>query len=116
LTGALVSGAFFTTLGTQPALGRTFNDADDKVGAPAVVVIGDGLWRRRFGGDPTVIGRSVLLDGQATEIIGVMPPEFRGAVLDAEIWNAIRISPADAPRGLIMLRAFGRLAPGVSFA
>ncbi len=116
LTGALVSGAFFTTLGTKPALGRTFNDADDQVGAPAVVVIGDGLWRRRFGRDPTVIGRSVPLDGQASEIIGVMPPEFRGAVLDAEIWNTIRISPTDAPRGLIMLRAFGRLAPGVSFA
>lgn len=116
LTGALVSGAFFATLGTKPALGRTFTDADDQVGAPAVVVIGDGLWRRRFGGDPTVVGRSVQLDGQATEIIGVMPTDFRGAVLDAEIWNTIRISPADAPRGLIMLRAVGRLAPGVSFA
>jgi putative ABC transport system permease protein len=115
LTGATVSGAFFTALGTAPAIGRTFAEADDRPGASPVVVIGDGLWRRRFGGDRSVVGRSVQLDGQPAEIIGVMPPDFRGAVLDAEIWNTMRINPADAPRGLIMLRAIGRLAPGVSF-
>lgn len=116
LTGATVSGAFFTALGTSPQLGRTFTNADDQPGAPQVVVIGGGLWQRRFGGDPSVIGRSIQLDGQSAQIIGVMPADFRGAVIDAEIWNTLRIDPADAPRGLIMLRAIGRLAPGVTLA
>jgi putative ABC transport system permease protein len=115
LTGAAVSGEFFDALGTKPVLGRTFTGADDQPGAPTVAVIGGGLWQRRFGGDPSVVGRTVQLDGQAAQIIGVMPPDFRGAVIDAEIWSTLRINPADAPRGLIMLRAIGRLAPGVSF-
>jgi putative ABC transport system permease protein len=114
LTGATVSGAFFTTLGTTPSLGRTFTDADDQPGAPPVAVIGDGLWHRRFGGQTSVIGQQVQLDGTSTEIIGVMPQGFRGAVIDAEIWNTIKIDAANAPRGIIMLRALGRLAPGVS--
>jgi putative ABC transport system permease protein len=115
LTGAAVSGAFFDALGAKPLLGRTFTAADDSPGAPAVVVIGGGLWQRRFGGDRSVIGRSVQLDGQAAQIVGVMPTDFRGAVIDAEIWSTLRIDPADAPRGIVLLRALGRLAPGVSF-
>lgn len=114
LAGAAVSGTYFSTLGAAPAHGRLLTADDDKPGAVPVVVLGNALWRRRFAGDPGVIGRTILLDGQQTEVVGVMPAAFRGAVIDADIWTAIRIDPANAPRGLVVLRALARLAPGVS--
>jgi predicted permease len=116
LTGAAVSAPYFSTLGVAPAYGRTFSADDDKPGAPTVVVLGNALWRRRFASDPHIVGSTVQLDGQPTQVIGVMPASFRGAVIDADIWSAIRIDPANAPRGIVMLRALARLAPGVSMA
>lgn len=115
LSGATVSGAYFATLGIAPEIGRTLTPDDDRPGASTVVVLSNRLWHRRFAADPAVVGRSIQLDGQSVEVVGVMPAPFRGAVVDAEIWNALRVDPANAPRGLIMLRALGRLAPGVSF-
>ncbi|HQX80601.1 MAG TPA: ABC transporter permease [Vicinamibacterales bacterium] len=115
LTGATVSGAYFSTLGIPPAWGRTFSADDDRYGAPTVVVLSHTLWQRRFAADPAIVGRSIQLDGQPVEVIGVMPASFRGAVVDAEIWNTMRVDTANAPRGIIMLRALARLAPGVSF-
>jgi putative ABC transport system permease protein len=114
LTGAAVSGSYFTTLGAPAAYGRVFSSDDDKPGATAVVVLGDTLWRRRFGADPNVIGTVIQLDGQQAEVIGVMPASFRGAVIDADIWSTLKIDPASAPRGIVVLRAFARLAPGKS--
>lgn len=115
LSGAAVSGAYFATLGIAPAIGRTLTPDDDRPGAATVVVLSNRLWQRRFAADPEIVGRSIQIDGQAVQVVGVMPASFRGAVVDAEIWNALRVDPANAPRGLIMLRALGRLAPGVSF-
>jgi len=114
LTGAAVSATYFSTLGVSPAYGRTLSADDDTPGATPVAVLSHALWRRRFASNPAVIGTSIQLDGQATEVIGVMPPTFVGAVVNAEIWSAIRIDPANAPRGLIMLRAIARLAPNLS--
>lgn len=116
LNGAAVSATYFATLGVTPAVGRTFTADDDKVGAPPVVVLSHALWQRRFAGNPGVIGQSMQLDGQQTEIVGVMPASFRGAVIDGEVWSTIKIDPANAPRGLIMLRAIARLAPDTSMA
>jgi putative ABC transport system permease protein len=64
-------------LGVRPALGRNFSAEEDRPGGASVVVLGHALWQRRFGGDPSVIGREVQVDGQAATVIGVMPPEFR---------------------------------------
>jgi putative ABC transport system permease protein len=114
LAGATVTGAYFSTLGVAPAYGRTFTDEDDRYGADTRVVLAYRLWQRRFAADPGIVGRTIQLDGQPAEIIGVMPESFRGAIVDADIWNTMRIDPASAPRGMVMLRAFGRLAPGVS--
>ncbi|MBP8274328.1 MAG: ABC transporter permease [Acidobacteria bacterium] len=116
LTGAAVSGPYFTTLGVPPLYGRVLTLDDDKVGAPPVVVISHALWRRRFAASPTAVGATIALDGAAAEIIGVMPETFRGAVVDAEIWGPIKIDPANAPRGLLMLRGIARLAPNVTLA
>ncbi|HEY6659826.1 MAG TPA: ABC transporter permease, partial [Pyrinomonadaceae bacterium] len=66
----------FDALGVRAALGRVFTAEEDKPGAPIVAVISDGLWRRRFGSDPGVVGRKIVLDGDQTTVLGVMPPGF----------------------------------------
>jgi predicted permease len=73
------SANFFDVLGVRPRLGRGFAPGEDRAGAPLVLVISDGLWRRRYGGDPRIVGRVVDLDGTRATIVGVLPPEFRFA-------------------------------------
>lgn len=80
VTGAIVTGNFFETLGVRAALGRVFSPADDETpGAHPVTVISHGIWQSRFGGEPDVIGRELVLNGQRFTVIGVVPPEFQGA-------------------------------------
>jgi len=114
LKGAAVSPAYFAALGVPAAHGRVLADADDQPNGAPVAVISDGLWKRRFHGDPAVVGGTIQLDGQATTVVGVMPPRFRPAIVDADIWSPIRIDPAAAPRGIVILRVLGRLKAGVS--
>ena len=83
-----VSAAFFETLGVTPLLGRGLRAADDVPNAPAIAVLNHGAWVRRFGADPKIVGTSIVLDGSAVEIVGVMPPRLdvpRGA----ELWVPI---------------------------
>lgn len=114
LVGAAVSHGYFAALRMPPLLGRSFTLSDDAPGAPPVVLISHGLWARRFGADTGILGRSLVLDGQPVSVIGVMPPGFQPPVVDAQIWTPLRIDPANAPRGLVMLRAVARLAHGTS--
>ena len=72
-----VTDGFLAILGVQPALGRSFSRKDDEPGSPQTVILTAGYWRSKFGGDPSAIGRRILLDGRAREIIGVMPDTFR---------------------------------------
>lgn len=116
LTGAAVSGAYFTTLGVAPEMGRALVADDDRPGIPTRVVLSHRLWERRFAADSGIVGQTIQLDGQAVEVIGVMPRTFQGAVIDAELWSALRIDPGNAPRGMIFLRTIARLAPNVSLA
>jgi len=123
--GALVSADFFAALGTRPALGRTFLPEEEQPGRDTVVVLGHGLWRRRFGGDPGVLGRRIVLDGVPHTVIGVLPADFRHPEPlylqeTTELWKPLALAPAGAaapiktPRGMRFLRALGRLAPGVT--
>jgi putative ABC transport system permease protein len=114
LRGAAVSEGYFTALGVPARLGRTFTADDDRTGGPPLAILSHGLWTRRFGGEPRVVGRTVRLDGQPTEIVGVMPASFRGAIVDAEIWSPLRINPAAAPRGMVTLRVLARLTTDAS--
>jgi predicted permease len=110
-----VTEAMFDLLGVPPQLGRTFRAADFADGAAPTVVISHALWQRRFGGTPDVIGRTIMLSGEAATIIGVMPPEFRFApfwITNAEMWTRLRIDPAN--RDMRALRVFGRLKDGVT--
>jgi predicted permease len=84
LKAAVVSDNLFDLLGARPALGRVFRRGEDESG-PRLAILGDGLWRRRFGADLAVIGRAVRLNGEPHEIVGVMPPSFRFPTA-AELW------------------------------
>ena len=77
VAGLLVSSGFFRALGFSPRLGRAFDARELQAGGPAVVILGDGLWRGRFGGDPGIIGRQVRVDGELHTVVGVLPAEFR---------------------------------------
>lgn len=116
LRGAAVSAGYFTALGVAPQAGRIFTVEDDRPNSPPVVIIADSLWARLFNRDRTLVGRTIPLDGQATTVIGVMPPRFQPPIIDAEIWSPVRIDPARAPRGIIVLRVLGKLKPDVSVA
>jgi putative ABC transport system permease protein len=120
---AFVTGGFYETLGLTPALGRLLTRADDVSGAPVVAVISHGYWARALGGDPGVVGRTLLLNGTPTEIVGVSPEGFGGANVGATADVTVpvaalpAIDPTDASllgRGNFWLRALARLRPGVS--
>jgi putative ABC transport system permease protein len=112
LEGALVSGNFFTLLGVTPLLGRTFLPEEDRPGGAPVVVISNGLWKRQFGADAGLIGRSILLDGAPATVIGVLPPE---ATLPhgADLWGAA-VPAVDSAHDLRIFKVLARLSPGVS--
>ena len=86
--GTLVSGNYFETLGTTPALGRLLRPGDDTgAGAGGVAVLGHGLWTRRFGSDPAVVGSTVAINGHPFTVVGIAPPGFQGTtLLEADLW------------------------------
>jgi len=86
-----VSAGYFGVLGVSPALGREFTREEDRPNGPAVAVLSHALWRSAFNGDPAVIGRSVLLRGESSVIVGVMPAQFRNG-LAADVWTPLRPS------------------------
>ena len=119
LTGLQVSPDLFGTLGVPAALGRTFVDGDDRPGQNQIVILSHGLWQRTFGGDPSIVGRSVPIDGTPYTVVGVMPPGFRFApfwVTRAELWVPLSLARRLTDRGGRSLRLFARLKDGVTLA
>jgi len=115
LRSFLISGDFFAVAGTPPALGRLATVADDRPSAPAVAVLSDGFWRRRFGASPGVIGTTVQLNGQTVTIIGVMPPAFALPDPRADLWMPMGLAPAVLnDRAGEWLSLIGRLQPDAS--
>lgn len=112
--GALVSSTLFSVLGIVPEQGRSFVEADNEPGAESVVILGHGLWGRRFGGDPGILNSTVLIDGEAHRVIGIMPTGFSLPVSDSELWTALEINPAEATTGSYQWFSVGRLRPGES--
>lgn len=117
ISGNAVTGRFFGALGVPAAVGRAFVNDDANPGMPDVAVLADSLWRRRFGGSREAIGKSIVLDGMAREIVGVMPAAF-DYPLGADVWVPLRFSPADltTQRGAHYLTVIGRLRPEVALS
>jgi predicted permease len=117
LTGMQVSSNYFHVLGVSAMLGRTFLPGEDQPGHDPVVVLGHGLWQRRFASDPGVIGKTVGLDGQKFMIAGVMPAAFRLVAFPNEMWTPLVFSPRDlspAVRQSHFVHIFARLKSGVA--
>ena len=112
---AAVSANMFDVLGTRALVGRTFAGGEDAWGAPHVAVVDESLWRRAFGADPALLGRSLTLDGEAYTVIGIVP-HGAGFPAEAEIFTPLTFDPAELPdmRGAHYLRVVGRLKPGVT--
>jgi predicted permease len=89
LSGYMISAGFFTTLGVQPVLGRAFRPDDDQLGAAPVVMLGGGLWRRKFGASPEVIGKTLTLNGASYQIVGVIPEGFTFYGHDRDVYTPI---------------------------
>ncbi|MEZ5318049.1 MAG: ABC transporter permease [Vicinamibacterales bacterium] len=113
-----VSAGYFEILGVRPALGRTFRaDEDEVAGRNPVVILGHGLWSRRFGADPGIIGRSLQVGGRAVDVVGVMPAGFTGLTDQADLWVPfVNASAAIDRRGTRWFNAIGRLRDGVTVA
>ncbi|MEQ9401395.1 MAG: ADOP family duplicated permease [Longimicrobiales bacterium] len=115
LPSLLVTGELFALLGAQPALGRSFVAEDALPGADPVVLLSDQVWRREFAADPGLVGRTVQLNGRATVVVGIMPPDFAFPDRSIEVWTPWRLDLANpnASRSLHFLRVVGRLGSQV---
>ena len=114
LVGEQVTSGYFDVLGVPVAIGRSFTEGDMIPNAPRVAILSDALWQRRFGAQRDVVGRTVTLGGDPHEIIGVMPPEFRPAVIPAaQLWRPRQLNTANPSRGAVVLRIVARLQNGL---
>jgi len=120
IDGQQVSAGYFRTLGVTPAIGRNFVPADDMFHGPKVVILGNGLWRRRFGGDSSIVGQQVRFDDESYTVIGVMPSTFENVLASsAEAWSPLQydtrnITSTETREWGHHLRMVGRLRADVS--
>lgn len=115
VAGTALSGGLLPMLGARPALGRLFTREENTLGGPDAVILSDRLWRRAFGADPDVIGRSVRLEDKPATIVGVMPADFYFPDRETELWVPMTLGPAwFEDRDNNFLRVVGRLRPGVT--
>ncbi|MFI5210483.1 MAG: ABC transporter permease, partial [Gemmatimonadales bacterium] len=113
--GRAVSQEFFTVLGVTSALGRTFTAEESAPGAAKVMVLSHGLWQRRFGGDSTIVGRTIAVAGGDVRVVGVMPASFQSMPLGQDqYWEPLGLDPADRERRGRYAMVIGRLRDGVS--
>ncbi|MFL5578191.1 MAG: ABC transporter permease [Gemmatimonadaceae bacterium] len=114
----LATASLFPLLGVQPALGRVYTAREDLPNGEPVVLLSDAFWRRRFGADRGVVGRTVTLNGKPRTVLGVMPPGFRveGRPAEPALWAPLRLDPAQDYRQSVgrYIFALGRLKPGVT--
>jgi putative ABC transport system permease protein len=113
-----VTEGWFDLLGIRPLSGRTFEAGEDQHGAPGRAVLSEALWRRRFGGDRNIIGRTIRLDGEPVEVIGIVDGA-RAYPTASDLWMTARFEPTeftDSERGARWLRVLARLKPGVTLA
>jgi putative ABC transport system permease protein len=113
LKGATISASLFPLLGVKPMLGRNFLDEEDRPDVSRVVIISHSLWQRRFGSDPNLIGKTVMIDGRNAPVVGIMPPGF-GFPERTEVWVPLAESATTANRGGRGLEGIARLKSSVT--
>jgi predicted permease len=113
LPAAAITASMFDVLRVPPALGRALRPEEQLPGAAPVAILSDRLWRRRFGSDPTIVGRTVRVDGVTREVVAVMPEGFAYPTPETDLWMQMELDPARAPLGAFGMHGLGRLAPGV---
>jgi putative ABC transport system permease protein len=112
-TGGTITPSLFPLLGIKPVLGRSFRDDEDRPSSPKVVMISEGLWKRRFGGDPSLVGRSLTLNGIDCTVVGIAPAAL-GLLSNGDLWIPMTIDPGREIRLNHVILAVGRLRPGVT--
>jgi len=112
ITGQSVTREFFSVVGVQPIFGRAFREEDERDKAN-VVMLGEDLWRSRFGGDPALVGRTIPLDGQPFLVVGIVPSRFQ-LFYRADLWTLYIVKRSPEQRRMHYLQVLGRLRPGVS--
>jgi predicted permease len=118
VSGVRVTASFFRVLGVSPFLGRGFTDDEEQTGRDRVVVLSYGLWSRRYGADPALVGRTIAMDGQAYTVVGVMPASFQFQFWSGErqLWVPPGWTAGDQDRGSHSFICLGRMTPGVELA
>lgn len=116
IQAVFMTASILPVLGVQPALGRGFTAKDDSPGSAETVILTDGYWRRRFGGDTAVLGRRIMIDARAHEVIGVMPSGFQLSDRKVSVLIPLRLDRSKAVIGNFSFRGIGRLKPGVTLA
>ncbi|HXW05438.1 MAG TPA: ABC transporter permease, partial [Vicinamibacterales bacterium] len=119
-----ITANFFTLLGVDPAFGRHFLPEEEAPGGPAVVILSHPLWKRRYGADPGVVGRTIRLDGRDHLVVGVMPERFRlllpaeaFLITDAQVWTPLQFDyRRTPPRNFTFFTVLARLRPDVTLA
>ncbi len=110
-----VTSEFFSVLAVQPALGRTFRAEEDQPNNVSVVLLSDGLWKRRFGSDPNIVGQQISVGAKPVTVIGVMPPGFDFPE-QSQIWTTSAVNPNEEPRDNRSFSAIARLRDGVELS
>jgi len=114
LTGGRATVQYFDVTGAQVVLGRKFVAGEDKVGNDHVVLLSNALWRSRFGADPTIVGRSLTLDGEPYTVVGVLAPGAAFDLAGRQIWKPLAFEPSNMTRDFHWFIAFAKLKAGVS--
>jgi putative ABC transport system permease protein len=115
LEGQRVSAGYFRVLGVPPAIGRELTASDDRLHGPAVVILSDGLWRRRFNADLAIVGKPITLDDSSYMVIGVMPAGFVNVPApDASLWTPLQYDMTEGRAWGHHLHTIGRLRAGAS--
>src|SRR5262245_31147184 len=113
LRASVVTANYFDIFGVKPALGRSFIAEEEQLGRHLVVVLSYGLWQRRFGGDPSIIGKTIMLNDRSLNVLGVMPAGFQPPQA-AELWAPMPLRALANNRRSNSIRPIGRLKPGVT--
>lgn len=115
LSAQLITASLFPMLGIRVQIGRLFRDDDDQLGAAGAVLLSDGIWRRRYGADPSVLGRVISIDNEAYTVVGVMPPKFRYPDR-SDAWLPIGPALGRSPRTSRAVRVVARMKNDVTIA